>query len=149
MDGSSTSDVEQLCEFLRTVDHVLIRLTPAGIMERLLVDFRSNGQTGPGVHLLPEVSSLAERLRTIAEARPDFPPPERIHVSTWPLRIGALERLGVVAAIRDRLAAMDAFDALQQLDDSYERLLRLEREEQVRAITGEGYRTLWPPVRQA
>ena len=149
MDGPIRFDADELRSSLRDVDHVLFRLTPTGITERLLIDFRSNDHAGPAVILLPEVGSLAERLRSIDEARPGFARPERLHVITWPLRVAALERLGVWQEIRDRLAQMDAFDALQQLDRANERLLRLERDEVQRAITGEGYRTLWPPVKQA
>ena len=66
-----------------------------------------------------------------------------------PLRVAALERLGVLETIRDRLAQMDAFDALSELDEAHTRLLRLERQEVRRAITGEGYHTLWPVAAQA
>ena len=152
VDGPIDFDIEQLKASLRTVDHALIRLTPVGITERLLVDFRTNDSTGPGVCLLPDVHSLAERLKTIEQARPGFPVPERMHIITWPLRVAALERLGVLETIRDRLAQMDAFDALTELDEVHGRLLRLlrlERQEVRRAITGEGYHTLWPATAQA
>lgn len=146
MDGSIELDIERIRGSLRTVDHVLIRMTPVGVTERLLIDFRSNETTGPGVHMLPEVRSMAERLKTVEEARPGFPRPERIYIITWPLRVAALERLGVLEAIRERLAKADAFDALKQLEETFRRLLKLEREELQRAVTGEGYQTLWPPT---
>ncbi len=144
MDGPIRFNVEALHESLASVDHVLIRLTPI-ITQRLLVDFRSNEQTGPAAIILPDVSSLAERLKSIEIARPEFDRPERINVIMWPLRVQALERLGIFGVIRDRFAALDAFEALRQLDEAYERLLKLEQEEQMRAIIGEGYQTLWPP----
>lgn len=147
MDGPIRFNVEALHESLASVDHVLIRLTPI-ITQRLLVDFRSNEQTGPAVIILPDVTSLAERLKSIEIARPQFDRPERINVIMWPLRVRALERLGIFRAIRDRFAALDAFDALSDLDRAYERLLQLEEEEQMRAIVGEGYQTLWPAERQ-
>lgn len=143
MDGPIRFDVEELHESLASIDHALIRLTPI-ITQRLLVDFRSNEQAGPAAIILPEVSSLAERLKSIERARPGFERPERINVIMWPLRVGSLERLGVLGAIRDRFASLDAFDALRDLDTAYGRLLKLEQEEQMRAIVGEGYHTLWP-----
>lgn len=142
MDGHPRFNVEQLHESLLTVDHALIRLTPI-ITQRLLVDFRSNEQNGPAVVILPEVRSLQERLASIEQARPGFPRPERINVIMWPLRVDALERLGVLDVLRDRFAQLDAFDALRQLDDAFAELLRLERAEYRRAIMGEGYETLW------
>ena len=51
--------------------------------------------------------------------------------------------------VRERLAGEDAFDALRELDEALELLDGYERAEERRAITGEGYRTLWPSVRQA
>ncbi len=146
MDGSIELDIERIRRSLRTVEHALIRMTPVGVTERLLIDFRSNETTGPGVHMLPEVRSMAERMKTVEDARPGFPRPERIYMITWPLRVAALERLGVLEAVRERLALADAFDAVKQLDESFERLLRLERDELQRAATGEGYQTLWPPT---
>ncbi len=143
MDGQSRFNVEQLHESLLNVDHALIRLTPI-VTQRLLVDFRSNEQSGPAAVILPEVKSLQERLLSIERARPGFPRPERINVIVWPLRVDALERLGVLRVLRDRFAELDAFDALRQLDDAFEELLRLERAEQRRAITAEGDETHWP-----
>lgn len=149
MDGHIDFDIDQLKSSLRVVDHALIRLTPVGITERLLVDFRANDSLGPGVCLLPDVNSLAERLKTIEQARPGFPVPERMHVITWPLRIAALERLGILETIRERLSEMGAFVALGEMEEAHQRLLRLERQEVRRAITGEGYHTLWPETAQA
>jgi hypothetical protein len=149
VDGAIDLDIERLRHSLRTVDHVLFRLTPTGVSQRLLVDFRSNSDAGPGVHLLPEVNSFAERLRSIEQVRRGFPVPDRLVVVTWPLRVDALERLEVLETMRSRLAAADAYDAIKQLDEAYATLLELQREELRRAISGEGYRTLWPVASQA
>ncbi|HJM76032.1 MAG TPA: hypothetical protein QGI71_09285 [Dehalococcoidia bacterium] len=143
MDGPIRFNVEELQQPLASVDHVLIRLTPI-ITQRLLIDFRSNEHAGPAAIILPNVDSVAERLRSLERARPDFEQPERLNVIMWPLSVGALERLGVLGSIRDRFAALDAFDALRELDEAYAQLLKLEQEEQMRAIVGDGYRTLWP-----
>ena len=62
---------------------------------------------------------------------------------SWPLRVSALERLGVLQAARERLADADAFEAIRQLDRTVDSLQRMERDEIRRAITGEGYHTLW------
>ena len=66
-----------------------------------------------------------------------------MNVVAWPLRVGALRRLGVIDAIRTRLGDLDAFDALAQLDRVVAELERSEDRELRRAVTGEGYRTLW------
>ncbi|MDP6606232.1 MAG: hypothetical protein QF664_08265 [Dehalococcoidia bacterium] len=142
MEGHPRFNVEQLHDSLLNVDHALIRLTPI-VTQRLLVDFRANEDSGPAVGILPEVKSLQERLTSIERARPGFDRPKRINVIMWPLRVDALERLGVLNVLRGRLAQLDAFDALRQLDEAFAELLRLERDEQRRAITGEGYETIW------
>jgi hypothetical protein len=149
MDGAIDLDIERLRRSLKSVDHVLFRMTPAGVSQRLLVDFRSSRSLGPGVHLLPEAGSLAARIKSIEQVRPGLPVPERLVMVTWPLRVDALERLGILGLLRDRLAALDAFDAISALDDSYATLLDLQSQELRRAITGDGYRTIWPQVRQA
>ena len=142
MDGTFDVDLEALRSSVLSVEHMLVRFTP--ISERLLLDFRTSGEEGPGVALLPQVSSFTERLKTIEEARPEFPRPERIYVVSWPLRIASLERLGVLEAIRERLADMDAFDVIGSVDETFKRLLALERDEIRKAISGDGYQTIWP-----
>ena len=97
-------------------------------------------RTGGVVDL--ETTGVGLRL-AIREVRPDFPRPERVNVVAWPLRVGALRRLGVIDAIRTRLGDLDAFDALAQLDRVVAELERSEDRELRRAVTGEGYRTLW------
>ena len=142
MDGTFDIDLEALRSSVLSVEHMLVRFTP--VPERLLLDFRTTDDEGPGVALLPQVNSFPERLKTIEEARPDFPRPERIYVVSWPLRIASLDRLGVLEAIRERLADMDAFDVIGRVDEAYKRLLSLERDEIHKAISGDGYHTIWP-----
>ena len=142
MDGPQNIDLDGLRASLKSVEHLLLRFTP--VAERLLLDFRTREGVGPGVALLPPVDSFAERIRTIERVRPGFPRPKRIHVVTWPLRVASLERLGVLEAVRGRLADMDAFDAIAIMNETYKRLLEIEREETKRAIEGEGYHTIWP-----
>ena len=61
----------------------------------------------------------------------------------WPFRVRSLERLGVNDLVRERFAALDALEAIGELSEAQEELVRIEREELRRAITGDGYRTLW------
>ena len=142
MDGPRDLDVETLRSSIRSVDHLLVRFTP--VAERLFLDFRASAEAGPGVELLPPAASFAERMRSIERARPGFPPPKRLHVVSWPLRVASLERLGVLETVRARLAAMDAFEVIPRVGETYGRLLELERTEFRRAIEGDGYHTIWP-----
>lgn len=141
MDGSYELDIDGLRDSIDSVDHVLFRFGP--IPERLFIDFRTSADAGPGIFTLRQVNTFSERLSTIREVRPGFPLPERLQVVSWPLRVSALERLGVLQVAKERLAEIDAFEAIRQLDETVDRLVRMEREEIHRAITGEGYHTLW------
>lgn len=142
MDQRFEVDLAGLQRSLRTVDHVLMRFQP--VPQRLLIDYRSSEERGPGVCVLPQVRTLAERLASVASARPGLPRLERLYVVTWPLRVASLERLGLLDVVRKRLASLDAFGAIVELNEAHEELRALEREELRCAITGEGYRTLWP-----
>lgn len=146
MDGTFPLDLDALRDSVNSSEHLLLRFTP--IPERLFLDFRTSGENGPAIALLPQVTSFRERLATIKRVRPDFDQPEKLFVVSWPLRIGSLERLGVLEMARARLADLQAADAIRELDRAYERLLELEREELKRAISGDGYHTIWPPVPQ-
>lgn len=146
MDHRFEVDLGGLQRSLRTADHVLMRFHP--MPQRLLIDYRSSTERGPGVCVLPQARTLAERLASVERARPGLPRLERLYVVIWPLRVASLDRLGLREVVRKRLASLDAFDAITELDDAHEELLTLEREELRRAITGEGYRTLWPRASQ-
>ncbi len=142
MDTSYPLDLDALRRHLSTGDHAVFRFQ--AIDERLFVDFRPGPDGQPGVFLLPPARSVRARMRTIADARAGVPAPDRLTIVAWPLRIASLDRLDVLSQIRERLASLDAFKAIRNLDAVYTALLAAEREEIRRAITGEGYRTLWP-----
>ena len=142
MDSAYEIDLEGLLHAVRRSDHVIVRFATLG--ERLFIDFRTRPEEGPGAFVLPAATTIQERLATIAAARPHFPRPEKLYVMAWPLLVDGLERLGFMAAARDRLASMDAFESVRQLDRVFTDLQRAERRELRQAVTGEGYRTLWP-----
>lgn len=145
MDGNRTFDLDELRVALEERDHLLMRFET--ITLRLFVDFRSSSEADPAVLVLQPVNSFRERLISIRRGRPEFPVPEQLQVATWPLRIGSIERLGLLDTIRGRLAADGASEALRQLGDAVQELEEAERDEVRRAISGEGYRTLWPAPR--
>ncbi|MSQ30246.1 MAG: hypothetical protein EXR68_07155 [Dehalococcoidia bacterium] len=142
MDSVYEIDLDALLRTVRRSDHVIVRFST--LSQRLFIDFRTREGEGPGVFVLPTATTIQERLASIAAARPHFPRPERLYVMAWPLRVGGLVRLGFLAAARQRLAAMDAFDQLRDLEQAFHDLQRAEQDETRRAITGDGYRTIWP-----
>jgi hypothetical protein len=142
MDGGLNADVEAVRRAIGDRDHALIRFE--AVAHRLLVDFRSTSEIEPAVHVLPPVRSLRERIASIRRARPGLPVPTELQIVGWPLRVRSLERLGILETVRERLTAVGAHEALAQLAAAIEELEAAERDEYRRAITGEGYRTLWP-----
>ena len=141
MDSSYHIDRAALTAAIHDRDHLIFRF--ATIALRLFVDFRQSEEDGPAVFVLPPAASVRERMLSIREVRPAFPRPGRLNLVAWPLRVGGLERLGIVDELRQRLGDLDAFDALAALDAAMVRLEAAEAAETRRAITGEGYRTLW------
>lgn len=142
MDGGPASDVAAVLDTLRHNDHALLRFET--VPHRLLIDFRSSSEAEAAVHLLEPVRSLRERIATIRRARPTLPVPTELQIVGWSLRIGSLERTGALEIVRQRFVDDGAQEALRQLEQAVTQLDGLERDEFRRAITGEGYRTLWP-----
>ena len=134
-------DLSGLRRSLRTADHVLLRFEP--FPQRLLIDFRDSAERGPGACVLPQARTIAERVASVEKARPGLPPLKRLRVVIWPFRVRSLERLGLNDLVRERFASLDALEAITELHEAHETLLGIEREEMRRAITGDGYRTLW------
>lgn len=144
MDSTYEIDVDGLLRAVQRSDHVIVRFST--LAQRLFVDFRTSSSEGPGVFVLPVANTIQERLATITAARPNFPRPQKLYVMAWPLRVAGLERLGFVEAARQRFAAMDAFEAIRNLERAIRDLERAEDLELRSAITGEGYRTIWPGI---
>ena len=142
MDGGSSFDIDAVLATLNERDHALLRFET--IPQRLLIDFRSSSEAEPAVHVLEPVRSLRERIVSIRRVRPALPVPAELHIIGWPLRVRSLERLGALEVVRRRLADDGAAEAVRQLEAAIAQLEALERDEFRRAITGEGYRTLWP-----
>ncbi len=142
MDSAYDVDLDGLLRTVQRSDHVIVRFST--VAQRLFLDFRTREDEGPGVFVLPLANTIQERLATIAAARPHFPRPDRLHVMAWPLRVGGLDRLGFLDAARKRLASLDAFEQVRELDRAYLKLQRAEQVELRSAIVGDGYRTLWP-----
>ncbi len=141
MDDSYHVDQRALRAAIRERDHLVFRFST--IPQRLFMDFRTSAEEGPAVFVLPPASSIRERMTSIREVRPLFPRPERVNVLGWPLRVGALRRLGALDEARARLGDLDAFETLAELDRVVDELEATEEREMRRAVTGEGYRTLW------
>lgn len=113
------------------------------LRKTLLMDARASEIDGPLIKVVPMVSTPEERFRSLLRLRPRFPQPESITIIPWPKYVRSLLRLGVWDHIVRRFAELGAPEAVRQCDACFRELVELERAELRRAVTGEGYTTIW------
>ena len=141
MDNDFSIDLADIAATIHTHDVIAIRFVSVG--QRLLLDFRSNELDGPMVKLVPPVTSVEERYRSLAKLRPRFAAPEKIIAIWWPRFARSLEETGIWAEVMERVADSGHVDSTRRAGDTFRELLELELKEQRGAITGEGFRTIW------
>lgn len=139
-----------LTEVMRNIDmaDVLTIYFPY-IGKTLVLDLRFNVDQGPMIKLMPMVSSSEERFRSLRKLRPKFGKPTEMAAIPWPKYIRSLETLGLCDKILGRLAFTGYESAVHDFRVAFTELLRLERKEQVGAITGVGYQTIWESANKA
>lgn len=113
------------------------------LSQTLLVDTRLTAEHGPFIRVLPMVSSIEERLWSLKKMRPYLPRPRSMVAIPWPRYVAALERVGIWQEVVRRLCATGFAGIEHECQEVFARLLQLEQEEMMNAITGAGYRTLW------
>lgn len=111
--------------------------------QALVVDIRHDAIEGPFIGLVPMVSTVEERLRSLERLRPRFGRPEGLLAIPWQRRVGGLRDYRLLERIADRLERAGTPNARRKCEDAFQRLLAAERAEMMAAIRGEGYRALW------
>ena len=147
MDNDFSIDLSEIAATLRTSEVVTLRFVAGG--HRLLLDFRCSELDGPMVKVVEPVKSVEERYRTMRRLRPRFAPPEKIVAVWWPRFTASLRTTGVWAEVMARVSETGHVDAVRRAEEALDELLALERAEQVNAIKGEGFRTIWVAGRLA
>lgn len=112
--------------------------------ERLVVDTRHKGDEGPLVALVEPVASVQERFFWLGQRRPAFGPPENFMFFVWPHSIEFFEESGVAARIGRRCQASGYSEAVTMFEKAMAELRQKERKATLQAVTGEGFRDLWP-----
>ncbi|MDI6857816.1 MAG: hypothetical protein QME71_05825 [Dehalococcoidia bacterium] len=141
MDFDFRLDLNEVMNVVESADVVALYFPL--LRKTLLIDGRSSAVDGPMVKVVPMVSTPDERLRSLRQLRPRLPRPESITIIPWPKYVASLERLGVWERIVGRFVNAAAPDAVRQCEAAWQELLSLEREEVLRAVTGEDYKSLW------
>ena len=116
------------------------------LRKTLLMDTRSNTLDGPMIKVVPMASSPQERFQEMRRLRPRFPKLDSITIIQWPKYTASLVRLGVWDHIVRRFLEIGPREIVGQCDDCLQELNRAEREELLRAISGENYESLWDAV---
>lgn len=111
--------------------------------ERLLVDTRRRSADPPVIRVVGPVARLEERLDQLRKLRPRFGEPRRFVFFVWPKRLETLQQLGVWEHIVKRMVDPDHPAAAGECAQALRELTELERVALGRAVTGEGYQTLW------
>lgn len=142
MDNDYVINLEEILHTVESAEVIRVRF---GLLEkRLLIDNRFNEAEGPLVRLVNRAGSSEESFRHLKKLRPRFPLPDRMTAIWWPKYVHTLYTSGVWGAVVRRIADSGFADAIRQCDDVLRELLAMERREIRNAITGEGFKTLWP-----
>lgn len=141
MDSESRIDIEEVKRGIELTE--IIALYFPYFRKTLLMDTRSSAVDGPMIKVVPMASSPEERLRELRRLRPRFPKPERITIIPWPKYVSSLVGLDVWDTIVRRYLEIGSPEVVRQCEACLQELYRAERDELRRAITGEGYETLW------
>ncbi len=131
-------------EVRRTLDRAeVITLFFPYFRKSLLLDTRRSPADTPLMRVVPMVSSGEERMRSVQQMRPRLGRPESLALIPWPRYVASVKELGVWQLIVDRMIDVGGSPTEVTLERCYRELLREERNEFRRAVTGEGYRSLW------
>jgi hypothetical protein len=135
-------DLAPILDAINTADVLVVRFPV--IASRLLVDARWDGADPPVIALVPQASGIEERFRTVRQARPRQPVPERIISFQWPRQAETLKAAGVWERIVARLTASGVPGIERRCEDAFRALLVEERREAAAAIRGaDRYQTVW------
>ena len=142
MDTEYHLDYGAILKTVRKADVVTFRFVTVPM--RLLIDNRFSEADPPMLKLVPKAGSAEERFKSLKVLRPRFRLPRNISAIGWPRYINGLVDSGVWDAITRRIVDNGFPAAAAECDELLQELRRLERLEMLNAISGEGYRTLWP-----
>ena len=113
------------------------------LRKTLLMDMRTNDIDGPMIKVVPMANTPEERFQSLLKMRPRFGRPESITIIPWPKYATSLVDLGIWDRIVRRYADTGSPASVRECERCHAELVKLEREELHRAITGEQYETLW------
>lgn len=143
MDGEDNQFLSQVLSGIAEAE--IITLFFPLLRRALVIDTRHDEQVPHMVRVVPQVSSMEERILTIERMRPELGKVRSIFGVPWMKSVRTLREQGVQDALVRRLqdTNMPKSQAVAAVGDAIEQLWRLERLAFEAMIKGEGYATLW------
>ena len=141
MDSDFRIDIAEVHKAIDTGE--IIALYFPLLRKTLLMDTRTSAVDGPMIKVVPMAQSPEERFRELVRMRPRFPKPESISIIPWPKYASRLVETDVWDRIVRRYIEVGTPDVVRQCNDCLDEIKGFEREEIRKAITGDGYETLW------
>jgi hypothetical protein len=142
MDSDYRIDVSEVNRNIDVAD--VIALYFPLLRKTLLMDLRTSDVDGPMIKVVPMANTPEERFQSLLKMRPRFGKPDSITIIPWPKYVvSSLTDLGIWDHIVRRYAEAGSPDMVRECERCYRELMKLEREELRRAITGENYETIW------
>ncbi len=140
-------DEEQfLMQVMMHIDEAEVMTVFFPLLKRaLVVDTRSNYESDPLIEVMPQVSSMEERVMTLEHRRPQLGRIKGILGVPWMKAVNSLIEMGVMGRIERRLisAGMSESGAALACAKAVRDLRAAEYREMVALIRGEGYETIW------
>ena len=107
----------------------------------LVLDMRCDEQDAPLIAVDTLAGGTADRVARLKRLRPRFPAPEDVTLLGWHGSVRSFDRRGGLEEVAARLRRLGYASAIGRLQQAYEELLRLEREEARSLIQGNVERT--------
>jgi hypothetical protein len=135
--------VERLMAAIEEAD--VISLFFPLLRRALVVDARTSEGQPPLIAVMPQVSSVEERIAMIEARRPGLGKVRAVLAVPWIRPVRELEERRVVGVLVERLgrSGMAPEEARRRLEKAFGRLWSVEQLAFVSMIRGEGYQTIW------
>lgn len=135
-------EIDPILNAIDTADVLVVRFP--FFEKRLLVDARPADGDPPVISLVDQASGIEERFRSVKQARPGLPVPDRIISFQWPRHVDVMAACGVWQRIVQRLVGSGHADLQRRCDAAWQAMKLEEMREVQRAIRGgERYDTIW------
>ena len=141
LDSDFRIDVSEVNKTIAVAD-VIAMYFPL-LRKTMLMDLRTNDVDGAMIRVVPMANTPEERVQSLLKMRPRFGRPDIITIIPWAKYMQSLVDLGIWEQIVRRFADTGSPEAVRDCGRCYGELVKLERKEIQRAITGENYETIW------